>query len=315
MKRAFKPFTPMLMTKSEFHTTPLTIAISESKEKACFWYAERSNSLTLVKINNLSRMKHFFLFATLILTSLLFLSCEKIDNELTGSWQLKETYYLIRPNEDFTFYNVFGDPWQGEISINGAPFNASSFTYYFDNSWPTTQLTSNETTIRFFGPELDIEYLAERYVMNSYIFDIQAGLFKAEGTATGIFNAEGKTIEVKIDLTMPKMELKQGQQVRVKDGYLNMPYHKLWLRSNGKMDTDYLRGDIMEQISGRWSADNGKVTLSPNKVGNSVYCYAIDGNTLQFSRKEESDDSLPLNLSPYRDKVEKIIFCADYIRQ
>ncbi len=41
---------------------------------------------------------------------------------------------------------------------------------------------------------------------------------------------------------MPKMELKQGQQVRVKDGYLNMPYHKLWLHANGKMDTDYLRG-------------------------------------------------------------------------
>lgn len=260
-------------------------------------------------------MKRLLLPITVLFLTFLFISCEKIDSELTGSWQLKETYYLITPDEDFTFYDLFGDPWQGDISINDISLDAASFTYYYDNSGPTTQLSSNEAAIRFFGPELGIEYLTEQYMMDSYIFDIHTGIFKADGTATGIFNAEGKAIEVKIDLTMPKMELKKSEQVRVKDGYRTIPFSRLWLYANGKMDTDYLRGDIMEQISGRWSADNGKVTLSPNKVGNSVYCYAIDGNTLQFSRKEESDDSLPLNLSPYRDKVEKIIFCADYIRQ
>ena len=46
-------------------------------------------------------MKHFLPYVTLIVTSLL-LSCDKIDSDLTGKWQLNETYFLITPNQDFT---------------------------------------------------------------------------------------------------------------------------------------------------------------------------------------------------------------------
>jgi len=260
-------------------------------------------------------MKHFLLFVTLLLTSLL-LSCDKIDADLTGKWQLNETFYLITPNQDFTFYNLFDEPWQGEISINNTSLDASSFSYYYDNSRPGNRLASNEACFTFMEPKLLVEYVGEMYVLDINIFDIQSGIFKAEGTATGIFQTEGQSLQVKIDLSMPKMEMKQGEQVRVKVGYLNMANHTLWLHANGKMDTDFLTGDIMEQISGRWSVKSSHVTLFPDKGNESVYRYSINGNQLILSRELDSDiATLSSNLSPYRGKLEKIIFCADYTRE
>lgn len=260
-------------------------------------------------------MKHFLLFVTLLLTSLL-LSCDKIDSDLTGKWQLNETYFLITPNQDFTFYNLFDKPWKGEIKINDTTLDVSSFSYYYDNSRPGNLLASNEVRFIFMEPKLLIEYLGEMYILDINIFDVQTGIFNAEGTATGIFQTEGQSLQVKIDLSMPKMEMKQGEQVRVKDGYHNIPYHKLRLHPNGKMDTDFLMGDIMEQISGRWSVKSSHVTLFPDKKNESVYRYSINGSQLILSRELDSEiATLSSNLSPYRGKLEKIIFCADYTRE
>lgn len=260
-------------------------------------------------------MKHFLPYVTLIVTSLL-LSCDKIDSDLTGKWQLNETYFLITPNQDFTFYNLFDKPWKGEIKINDTTLDVSSFSYYYDNSRPGNLLASNGACFTFMESKLLVEYVGEMYVLDINIFDVQSGIFKAEGTATGIFQTEGQSLQVKIDLSMPKMEMKQGEQVRVKDGYHNIPYHKLRLHPNGKMDTNFLMGDIMEQISGRWSVKSSHVTFFPDKGNESVYRYSINGNQLILSRELDSDiATLSSNLSPYRGKLEKIIFCADYTRE
>ncbi len=260
-------------------------------------------------------MKHFLPFVTLIVTSLL-LSCDKIDSDLTGNWRLEKTYYLITPNQDFTFYNLFDEPWQGEIKINDTPLDASSFTYYYDNSRPGNRLTSNEASFTFMEPKLLVEYVGEMYVLDINIFDIQSGIFNAEGIATRIFQTEGQSLQVKIDLSMPKIEMKQGEQVGVKDGYFNIPYHKLRLHPNGKMDTEFLTGDIMEQISGQWSVKSNHVTFFPDKESEGVYQYSINGSQLILSRQLDPDiATLPSNLSPYRGKLEKIIFCADYTRE
>ncbi len=260
-------------------------------------------------------MKHFLPYVTLIVTSLL-LSCDKIDSNLTGNWRLEKSYYLITPNQDFTFYNLFDKPWKGEIKINDTTLDVSSFSYYYDNSRPGNLLASNEVSFIFMEPKLLIEYLGEMYILDINIFDVQTGIFKAEGTATGIFQTEGQSLQVKIDLSMPKMEMKQGEQVRVKVGYLNMAYHTLWLHANGKMETDFLVGDIMDQFSGRWSVKSSQVTLFPEKENESVYQYSINGNQLLLSRELDSDfATLSSNLSPYRGKLEKIIFCADYTRE
>lgn len=268
------------------------------------------------KTNNESiSMKHLLPFVAIFLTSLL-LSCEKIDSDLTGSWQLKKTYYLITPNQELTFHNPFGEPWQGEISINETVLDAASFTYYFDNSWPGNLFASEEVSFTFSGPKLLVEYIGGLYELEINSFDIETGIFKAEGTATGIFNTVGQSIQVKIDATMPKMNLKQGEQIQVKDSYFYMPYRKLWLHANGKMKSEFLIGDIMDHLSGRWSAQHNELTLSPEKESTGLYRYSINGNQLQLSRELASDiASLPSNLSPYRDQLEKVIFCADYTRE
>ena len=139
-------------------------------------------------------MKHLLPFVAIFLTSLL-LSCEKIDSDLTGSWQLKKTYYLITPNQELTFHNPFGEPWQGEISINETVLDAASFTYYFDNSWPGNLFASEEVSFTFSGPKLLVEYIGGLYELEINSFDIETGIFKAEGTATGIFNTVGQSIQ------------------------------------------------------------------------------------------------------------------------
>ena len=142
---------------------------------------------------------------------------------------IKRNLFSDHPNQDFTFYNLFDKPWKGEIKINDTTLDVSSFSYYYDNSRPGNLLASNEACFTFMESKLLVEYVGEIYVLDINNFDIQSGIFKAEGTATGIFQTEGQSLQVKIDLSMPKMEMKQGEQVRVKDGYFNVPYHKLRL--------------------------------------------------------------------------------------
>lgn len=247
--------------------------------------------------------------AFLLLLSITILSCEKIDTEIAENWELNEKYYLITANQDFTFHNPFSKPWEGTIMIDGEKLDASSFTYYFENVWGSTNFVSDGLMITFFGPHLLINFNnGEKYMLESYEFDIPSGVFKAEGMAGN----DNKSIQVKVDVTMPRVPIKKGEQVVVTDVYHTTPYLKLKLNKKGKLQTDYLVGDIVEIISGKWSVKNDRITLSPEKYSSDTYQYGLKGNTLYLFNDNISGDAIPSNILPFADKISNITYQATY---
>lgn len=247
--------------------------------------------------------------AVLLLLSITILSCEKIDTDIVDNWKLNEKSYLITANQDFTFYDPFSKPWEGTIMIDDEVFDASSFTYYFENVWGSTNFVSDDLMITFSGPHLLVNFNnGEKYMLESYEFDIPNGVFKAEGMA----NNGNKSIQVKVDATMSKVPIKKGEQVVVTDAYHTTPYLKINLNKKGKLQTDYLIGDIVEIISGKWSVKNDRITLSPEKHSSDTYQYNLKGNTLYLFKNNIFGEAIPSNISPFADKISNITYQATY---
>ena len=254
--------------------------------------------------------KLLFLF---LLVSLVLTSCEKIDSSLIGNWELTESKYVITAGEDFTFVDVYGSSWQGTIKIADKEFDPSEFRYYFNNVWVQEQFSSQELRFTFAGPELEINHLGTRYFLKTgYVLNIGSGVFKADGTAT----YQDKSITVHVDLTMPKVELKKGDQFSVRDAYRYIPYNKLGFDSGGKLRTDFLVGDIVEILSGKWSVNNNQLNISvKNYSTNDTYQYEMNANSLLLSKDKTTKEMDPPHISPFSNKISKITYQALYMRE
>ncbi|MDO5523331.1 MAG: hypothetical protein Q4G48_04720 [Bacteroidia bacterium] len=246
-----------------------------------------------------------------LLASFLF-SCEKIDSSLTGNWQLSESKYVITANEDFTFVDVFGAPWQGAIKIDDEEFDASLFRYYFNNVRGQIQLASPDLILTFAGPKLEVHRNGATYMLNNgYTLDIAEGMFNADGTAT----YEGKSIRVHIDLVMPRVELKKGEQFSVHDAYRHIPYEKLSFNNGGKLQTDFLTGDILETKPGKWNSNGSQLIISVKNRATDIYRYDMNVNSLLLSKDKTTKEGTPPHISPFATKISKITYQALYMRE
>lgn len=244
----------------------------------------------------------------LLLLLVVFITCERINTDLVENWKLTEASYLITANQNFTFYDPFSKPWQGTVTIDDEELEASFFNYYFDNSWPTNVFSFEDKVFTFFGSKLVLDIYDKRYILEPYEFDIASGIFKAEGVASG----NDKSFHIKIKAAMPKIQINKGEQIVVNDAYYITPFKTLDLKNKGKLQTDYLLGDIMERLSGNWSVSNDKITLSPEKYNSNTYQYNLKGNTLYLFKENISGDEIPSNISPYADKISNITYQATY---
>ncbi|HBG80469.1 MAG TPA: hypothetical protein DDW74_07070 [Porphyromonadaceae bacterium] len=253
------------------------------------------------------------LLSLFLLISLILISCEKIDSSLIGSWRLNETNYLITANQDFTFTNVFGSPWKGTIKIDNKNLNPMLFNYYFENVWGQTLFASENVSFTFAGPNrLEIYYENALYLLEKeYIFNISTGLFKVDGTA----KYQDRTLQIAIELTMPKVELKKGAQFLVKDGYNFMPYRHLWLNNGGKLQTDYLTGDIMDRLSGKWNISDNKININLKNRASDIYQYRFNNDKLLLSKEKNTKEQLPHHISPFADKISNTTYQALYTRE
>lgn len=149
----------------------------------------------------------------------------------------------------------------------------------------------------------------EYFTLESYEFDILSGIFKADGIAEG----NKKSVSVKVDVTIPKINVKEGEQIMVKDGYYRMPYRNIWFKSGGKLQVDYLVGDIMDRTSGKWNVKDSRITLSVKNYDDATYQYNLKGNELILFREENlSKENLPHHISPYIDKINRLAYVATY---
>lgn len=255
----------------------------------------------------MKKIVSLFLFASLILTS-----CEKIDSSLIGNWKLAESKYLITAAEDFTFVDVYGSSWQGIIKIDNKEFNPSLFNYYFDSSTGQNHFASQELLFTFMGPILVVRYQNTEYLLEKEnTFNIKDGIYKTEGTAA----FQDESIEVYLDLTMPKVPLKKGEQFSVRDAYNNIPYYRLMINGSGKLQTDYIVGDIIETLSGKWNTDNNNLNISVKNRAKDAYQYDMNANSLLLSKDKTTEEMNPPHISPFTDKISKITYQALYMRE
>lgn len=255
-------------------------------------------------------MRKFYLLIALFM--ILMSSCEKIDSSLIGNWGLTESKFIITANEDFTFVDVFGSSWEGIIKIDNKEFDPSLFRYYFDNVWPQYQLVMQELKFGFLGPQLEVRYQGIRYILDkTYTFSVADGVFKADGIA----KYKDKSITVHVDLTMPKKELKKGDQFSVRSAYGYIPYSKLEFNDGGKLQTDFLTGDILEKLSGTWSVNDNKLNISVKKYSNHTFQYSMNANSLLLSQDKITEESYPSYISPFAGKISRITYQALYMRE
>lgn len=237
-------------------------------------------------------------------------SCEKIDRDLVGEWKLSETSYSITANQDFIFYDPFKSPWQGTIIIDDEEYDVSSFIYYYDNAFGSTQFISEDLRFTFFGPYLHIELKdGDGYVIDSYEFNISKGEFNAEGIATN----DNKSIQVNVETHMPNIPMKKGEELWVRGAFFSIvPYLTLNLQTKGKLLVDYLMGDIAENLSGNWSVDNNQITISTEKFSSNTYQYNLNGVTIYLIKSKIEGKDAPSNISPFADKINNIKYQAKY---
>lgn len=252
------------------------------------------------------------LLSLFLLISIILTSCEKIDSSLIGNWELAESKYVITANEDFTFFDVFGSPWQGTIKIDNKEFNPSLFNYYFDNSTGQSHFASQELLFTFMGPILAVEYQGVMYILEeASTLKIAEGIYKTEGTAT----YQDKSITVNLDLVMPKVEMKKGDQFSVRDAYRYIPYTRLGFDDGGKLQTDFLSGDIMERLSGKWSVNDNQLNISVKNRSNHTYQYQMNANSLMLSQDKTTEEMEPPHISPFANKISRITYQALYMRE
>lgn len=255
----------------------------------------------------MKKIVSLFLLASLILTS-----CEKTDSSFIGNWETVSYKQIITAREDFTFIDVYGSPWQGTIKIDDKEFDPSLFNYFFDNSTGLNHFGSQELTFTFMGPILIINYQGKEYsLQKENTFNITEGTYKIDGTAI----YQDQSIKVHLDLTMPKVPLKKGEQYSVNGGYRYIPYYKLRFDGGGKLRADFLTGDIMERLSGKWSANDGQLSISVKNHAKDTYKYDMNANSLLLSKDKITEEANPPYISPFTNKISRITYQALYMRE
>lgn len=246
--------------------------------------------------------------------------CEKIDSSLLGSWDLDETTYEIMANQDFMFTDVFGSPWQGTVVIDGVELDPADFHYGFNNEGGQMILTSKDVFITLFGGNraLIIDYNNSTYILEKeFTFDILSGIFKVEGTAQNFAesNAENKPINVSIDMKMPQIAVKKGERFSVEDGYWYIPYRSFRFKAGGKLQIEYLTGDIMESLNGKWSVNNNVITIQPEGRPTGTYEYQLKNNALWLLQDKATKEAYPHHISPFSNNISKVTYRAVYKRE
>ena len=248
---------------------------------------------------------------TILYFTFLTISCEKVDKDIAGEWQLSESYYTITAKEDFSFYDPFNAPWSGTISIDDKVMNASDFIYSYDNTRGNTILSSKDAMIVFNPHELIFESNDnQRYILGTYEFDMQLGVLKAKGTATD----NNKSIAIDINASIPKTDISAGESKKLKDAFHTISYLYLDLHKNGTLNIDYLTGDIVNRVSGKFNTDNDNITLSPKGHDTRKYKYGMTDNTLCLFNEGVNVKQLPQQLEAFANKIDNITFVAEYTR-
>jgi len=198
-------------------------------------------------------------------------SCSKKDDEasttgIIGQWQTLSHAFLIKPNEDISYPDLFSKPWQGTIKIDTTTINPENLYYIINTSQGNPHLYTSNILIDIFSTSFIITYNNSEYIYNdSFTLEKTNGRFIAHGFTV----CNNKQISIDINLTAQVTLMKKDNEYCITDGlwHLKSPYESISFESNGKVKGKILDIDILSNFKGTWKCklDNLHLDISVNE--------------------------------------------------
>jgi len=236
-------------------------------------------------------MKHF-IFA--LCTALLLFSCEKEESGDTsfsavyGSWKKVEDKYLITPNQNFNFLDLYDSPWTGTLTINGNRVNFGDLRYQISNTG-STRLASNVISFTYNVVSIQINYNNKLYLLSKpFTFDKTTGQFIVNNRQASDLTG-GEQITINLNFQAQNRLLERGVEYKISTaGVSDMPYTQLIFTDKGDLNGSLLwQGNVACILTGDWFVKSNILVM---KYKADFAC--PDGERREFLLPEAKGDSL-----------------------
>jgi hypothetical protein len=234
-------------------------------------------------------------------------------DDIGGEWRSYDSYTTFTATNDFTFKDTYASHWPGELLINGAPAD-NNVSLIRDFSYSGIRI-SNDMHIAL--RQKKVIYKFKSYDIDVNFNEVYRGTLLAECS----FIHDGEQINLKIDFSAPEYNVKKGDYFTLSEspyGANGIPLIKLNFRSAVKVSGSLLHGDIVDNFSGTWSVNSGRLTFKINgdmfdfKVKHTLD-YKIIGGELFLSSKGASPDYNILNTIP-NECITDVVHWTKYKR-
>ncbi|WP_320052390.1 hypothetical protein [uncultured Acetobacteroides sp.] len=221
--------------------------------------------------------------------TLLLSGCDKettYPSNLLATWQPQEHSFLVTLTRDYSFVSLFGNPWKGEVRVNGNLVDFSDNRFIIDNSLGDKRLYGKSINFTFYSNAVAIVQNEKSYVLTSgFSVDLAKGTFTAKGTAT----SKTESIEVDVSLSAPTVSIKKGVEYPIVDAmfFTKAPIQKITFTSNGKIRGSLMDIDVCTDFTGSYSTNGETLNLSYNVFTKNVsysYTYEVKDNHLVLTR-------------------------------
>ncbi len=271
-------------------------------------------------------MKYFLLA---VFTALVLFSCEKDEqrdtsySQVYGSWKKVNEKYLITPNQDCQFLDLYDSQWTGTLIINSNEVDFGDLRYYSTNSG-SARLASNVISFTYNVLNIQISYNNKFYLLTKpFTFDKATGQFIVNNRqATEL--TSGNQITVNLNLQAQTRLLQKGIEYEISTADISdMPYTNLTFSENGDLGGSLLwQGDIACTLEGEWYIKSKALVLRykadfacPDGEKKEFELPETKGDSLIFTRSDSSIEYNESNTNIPKSAIEKLKFKTAFIKE
>ncbi|MCK9627159.1 MAG: hypothetical protein M0R37_01040 [Bacteroidales bacterium] len=271
-------------------------------------------------------MKHFLLA---VFTALVLFSCKKDTprdtsySQVYGSWKKVEEKYLITPNQDCQFLDLYDSQWTGTLTING---NEIDFGYlrYFTTNTGDISLASDVISFTYYVLNIQIRFDNKFYLLTKpFTFDKASGHFIVN-SAQAREVISGDQITVSLDLRAQTRMLQKNVEYEISPaGVSDMPYTNLTFSENGTLNGSLLwKGDIACTLKGEWYVKSNALVLkykadfaSIDGEKRELVLPEAKGDSLIFTRIDSSIEYDESSINIPKSAIEKLKFKTAFVKE
>lgn len=271
-------------------------------------------------------MKHF-IFA--LCAALLLFSCQKEESGDTsfsavyGSWNKVEEKYLITPNQDYNFLDLYDSPWTGTLTINGNRVNFGDLRYQICNTG-STRLASNVISFTYNVVSIQINYNNKLYLLSKpFTFDMATGQFIVNNRQASDLTG-GEQITINLNFKAQNRLLERGVEYKLSTaGTSDMPYTQLSFTDKGDLNGSLLwQGNVACVLTGDWFVKSNILVMKykadfacPDGERREFLLPEAKGDSLLFIKSDNSIEYNESNMNIPRSAIENLKLRTAFIKE